>query len=206
MEAVTTVFGDTMHGHVIMSDDFQIPKLSDNPTPEERAEFVILRLEQFIRDNRTLDKGMSFKIWQSMAKTEIANALAEAETSQQKDDVITKRLLFTTAAAMVTIGFWGTAVSLNRFDYLAGGIICLIAGVFLFLSGYLFRNILMQFNFLCMQFAQQAQYMGGQNLPNLNLNEIVVTQFFGVMDFIWLLVVPMLTMRLFAEEVMPHFK
>ena len=132
MEAVTIVFGDTMYGHVIMSDDFQIPKLSDNPTPEERAEFVILRLEQFIRDNRTLDKGMSFKIWQSMAKTEIANALAEAETSQQKDDVITKRLLFTTAAAMVTIGFWGTAVSLNRFDYLAGGIICLIAGVFLF--------------------------------------------------------------------------
>ena len=121
-----------MHGHVIMSDDFQIPKLSDNPTPEERAEFVILRLEQFIRDNRTLGKGMSLKIWQLMAKTEIVNALVEAETSQQKDDVITKRLLFTTAAAMVTIGFWGTAVSLNRFDYLTGGIICLIAGVFLF--------------------------------------------------------------------------
>ena len=85
-------------------------------------------------------------------------------------------------------------------SYFVSPVAYVIAGVFLFLSGYLFRNILMQFNFLCMQFAQQAQYMGGQNLPPLNLNEIVVTQFFGVMDFIWLLVVPMLTMRLFAEE------
>ena len=132
MEAVTTVFGGTIHGHVLMSDDFQFPKLCDNPTPEDRAQFVILRLEQFIRDNRTLDKGMSFKVWQSMAKAEIASALADAENSQQKGNAITKRLLFTTAAALVTIGFWGTAVSLNRFDYIAGGIICLIAGVFLF--------------------------------------------------------------------------
>tara|TARA_Y100000588_G_scaffold212507_1_gene226585 strand:- start:686 stop:1474 length:789 start_codon:yes stop_codon:yes gene_type:complete len=86
-------------------------------------------------------------------------------------------------------------------SYFVSPVAYVIAGVFLFLSGYLFRNILMQFNFLCMQFAQQAQYMGGAGgLPNLNLNEIVVTQFFGVMDFIWLLVVPMLTMRLFAEE------
>jgi ABC-2 type transport system permease protein len=74
-----------------------------------------------------------------------------------------------------------------------------IAGVFLFLSGYLFRNILMQFNFWCIQFSQRAQFMQG-GMPNLNLNEMVVTQFFGVMDFIWLLVVPMLTMRLLAEE------
>ena len=86
-------------------------------------------------------------------------------------------------------------------SYFVSPVAYVIAGVFLFLSGYLFRNILMQFNFLCMQFAQQAQYMGGAGgLPNLNLNEIVVSQFFGVMDFIWLLVVPMLTMRLFAEE------
>ena len=76
-----------------------------------------------------------------------------------------------------------------------------IAGVFLFLSGYLFRNILMQFNLWCLQFSQQAQQMGGMGgMPALNLNEMVVTQFFAVMDFIWLLVIPMLTMRLFAEE------
>lgn len=84
-------------------------------------------------------------------------------------------------------------------SYFVSPVAYVIAGVFLFLSGYMFRNILMQFNLICLQFSQRAQFMQGQ-MPSLNLNEWVVTQFFGVMDFIWLLVVPMLTMRLFAEE------
>jgi ABC-2 type transport system permease protein len=84
-------------------------------------------------------------------------------------------------------------------SYFVSPVAYVIAGVFLFLSGYLFRNILMQFNFWCLQFGQRAQMMGGQ-MPALNLNEMVVTQFFSVMDFIWLLVIPMLTMRLIAEE------
>jgi ABC-2 type transport system permease protein len=85
-------------------------------------------------------------------------------------------------------------------SYFVSPVAYVIAGVFLFLSGYLFRNILMQFNIWCLQFAQRSQTMGMRGMPNLNLNEMVVTQFFAVMDFIWLLVVPMLTMRLFAEE------
>ncbi|MEW6752296.1 MAG: ABC transporter permease subunit [Candidatus Latescibacterota bacterium] len=85
-------------------------------------------------------------------------------------------------------------------SYFVSPVAYVIAGVFLFLSGYLFRNILMQFNYWCLQFAQRSQMMGMQGMPNLNLNEMVVTQFFAVMDFIWLLVIPMLTMRLFAEE------
>ncbi|HEX9703015.1 MAG TPA: hypothetical protein VGA19_09190 [Rhodospirillales bacterium] len=114
-----------------MDEEFKIPVLTDNPTPEERAEFVILRLEQFIRDGRSIDEGMSFKLWQAMAKVEIANAIAEAEAKSQKDDVITKRLLFTFAAALVTVGFWGTAVSLHKVAYIAGGIVCLLAGLVL---------------------------------------------------------------------------
>ena len=84
-------------------------------------------------------------------------------------------------------------------SYFVSPVAYVIAGVFLFLSGYLFRNILMQFNFWCLQFSQQ-QGMAGMGMPTLNLNEMVVTQFFAVMDFIWLMVVPMLTMRLIAEE------
>ncbi|MFT5090130.1 MAG: ABC-2 type transport system permease protein [Candidatus Latescibacterota bacterium] len=84
-------------------------------------------------------------------------------------------------------------------SYFVSPVAYVIAGVFLFLSGYLFRNILMQFNLLCLQLGQRAQQMGGQ-MPALNLNEMVVVQFFAVMDFIWLLIVPMLTMRLYAEE------
>ena len=85
-------------------------------------------------------------------------------------------------------------------SYFVSPVAYVIAGVFLFLSGYLFRNILMSFNFYCQQFSQRSQFMSGAGMPQLNLNEMVVTQFFGVMDFIWLMVVPMLTMRLFAEE------
>lgn len=38
-----------------------------NPTPEQRAEFIVRELEEFIRKNRTVG-GMSFSEWQDMAK------------------------------------------------------------------------------------------------------------------------------------------
>lgn len=85
-------------------------------------------------------------------------------------------------------------------SYFVSPVAYVIAGVFLFLTGYLFRSILMQFNLICLQYAQRSQMMQMGGMPPLNLNEMVVTQFFAVMDFIWLLVVPMLTMRLYSEE------
>ena len=39
-------------------------------------------------------------------------------------------------------------------SYFVSPITYVVAGLFLLISGFLFRNILMQFNFLCMQFAQ----------------------------------------------------
>ncbi len=114
-----------------MSEEFKVPELSADPSAEERAEYVIMRLEQFIREGRTIDEGMSFKIWQAMAKVEIAIAIAESELGQQKEESITRRLLFTFAGALVTVGFWGTAVSLHKVGYLVGGIICGLAGLVL---------------------------------------------------------------------------
>ncbi|MBC8337494.1 MAG: hypothetical protein H8E39_02270 [Alphaproteobacteria bacterium] len=114
-----------------MSEEFQVPVLSDDPTPDERAEYVIMRLEQFIREGRTFAEGMSFKVWQAMAKVEIAIAIAEAELGQQQEEAVTKRLLFTFAGALVTVGFWGTAVSIHKVGYLVGGIICGLAGLVL---------------------------------------------------------------------------
>jgi hypothetical protein len=113
------------------NDDFEVPQLSDNPTPAERAEYVIMRLEQFIRDGRTLDEGMSFQKWQAMAKTEIAIAVAEAENSQEHGEINSRRVLLVAAAAMVTIGFWGTAVSVHNVGNMAAGIVCTIAGLVL---------------------------------------------------------------------------
>ena len=125
-----------------MSEEFQVPVLSDEPSPDERAEYVILRLEQFIREGRTFAEGMSFKTWRSMAKVEIAIAIAETELGQQKEEAVTKRLLFTFAGALVTVGFWGTAVSLHKVGYLAGGIVCGLAGLALMgIAGeWRFRN------------------------------------------------------------------
>ena len=111
--------------------DFQAPELPLNPTPEQRAEYIMMRLEQFIREGRSVGEGMSFKQWQAMAKTEIAVAVAAAQNEVQKDDPVTRRLLFMTAACLTTIGFWGTAVSLHKTAYLAGALVCAGAGILL---------------------------------------------------------------------------
>lgn len=83
-------------------------------------------------------------------------------------------------------------------SYFVSPVAYVIAAVSLVLCGYMFRQIMMQFNQVCMIYTQQMRYGGG--IPNLNVNEFVVMQFFGVMYFIWLLLVPMLTMRLYSEE------
>ena len=119
------------------NDDFRVPKLHEHATPEERAQCVIMRLEQFIREGRAIDAGMSFKKWQVMARTEIATAIVEAEIAQNQDETNSRRVLFVAAAAMITIGFWGTAVSFNQVEHLAAGIICASSGaVLLFVIGH----------------------------------------------------------------------
>lgn len=116
--------------------DFRVPELSEHPTPDERAEYVIMRLEQFIREGRTIDEGMPLKKWQSLARAEIAIAVAEAENSRDHDEINSRRVLFTAAAAMITIGFWGTVVSFHDVGHLAAGLICAGAGVaLLFVAG-----------------------------------------------------------------------
>ena len=117
--------------------DSQVPEHREHPTPEERAQCVIMRLEQFIREGRTIDEGMSLKKWQAMALTEIAVAIAEAENYQNYDEINSRRVLFVAAVAMVTIGFWGTAVSFHQVGHLVAGIICAGAGaVLLFVIGH----------------------------------------------------------------------
>ena len=102
-----------------------------NPTPEDRADFVVERLAQFIRDGRTV-AGMPFKQWQQMARAEIADAVAQHELAAKNDEGVTRRLLFTFASAFVTIGFWGAAFSFGKTEYLFTAFICGLAGVLLF--------------------------------------------------------------------------
>jgi hypothetical protein len=112
-----------------------ISKSSKNPSPNERAEYVVLRLEKFIREGRTNNEGMSFRTWRSMAKENISNAISEAELVQVNEEIIPRRLLFTLAGALVTIGFWGTAFSIHNVSYIAAGIVCGLAGLVLLTVG-----------------------------------------------------------------------
>lgn len=102
-----------------------------NPTPEERAEFVVERLAQFIRDGRTI-AGMPFRQWQQMARAEIADAVRLQDLNREHDEGVTRRLLFTFASAFVTIGFWGAVFSMGKTEYLFTALICGIAGALLF--------------------------------------------------------------------------
>lgn len=106
-------------------------KMPAGISPEERADFIVKRLEEFIREKRNPGEGMSFKHWQALGKAEIAAAIAAAVKEQSQGDAGLKRVLFTAAAALVTVGFWGAAVSLGRADYVLAGVICFIAGIVL---------------------------------------------------------------------------
>ena len=114
----------------IKGDAAQVIRGDDNnPTPEERADFIMQRLEQFIRDGRTISEGMNLQKWQEMAKVEIANAIIESQTDAQDDDVVTKRLLFTFGASFTTIGFWGGLWAFDKAHYVAVAFLCGAAGM-----------------------------------------------------------------------------
>ena len=104
------------------------PKAPHGPSPEERADFVVKRLEEFIREKKS-PEGMNFKHWQALCKAEIASAIAAAVKEQTGGDAILKRVLFAGAAALVTVGFWGMAVSLGRVDYQIAGFVCFVVGI-----------------------------------------------------------------------------
>ena len=105
-----------------------------NPTALERADFVARRLEQFIRDNRTIDRGVNIRHWQAMARAEIVNAIEDAEADAQNDEAVTKRLMFIAASSLVTVGFWGVAFAWGRVGYLAVAVVCGLAALALFVG------------------------------------------------------------------------
>lgn len=101
----------------------------NDPTPEERAEYIVKRLELFIRENREPFKGMNFNKWQQLARVEIMNSLRDYEKNRYDQNQVTRRLLFIIGSSIATIGFWGVAAAFGRIDYMLAGMICLIAGI-----------------------------------------------------------------------------
>jgi len=107
------------------------PDNNAHPSVEQRADYVVKRLEQFIREGRTVAEGMSLKQWMDMARFEIANALMAAENAQHDDEAVFKRVLFTVAASLTTIGFWGVLFAYDKIQYLVVAIIFGITGIIL---------------------------------------------------------------------------
>jgi ABC-2 type transport system permease protein len=70
-----------------------------------------------------------------------------------------------------------------------------VIGVFVLLSGYIFWASLVRFSELCLRFGSNP-YFSSQ----LNVNDMVVRPLFGTMGIIFLLMIPVITMRLLAEE------
>ena len=102
-----------------------------DPTPQERADYVVRKLEQFILDGKTTEKGMSFRTWQAMARAELGNAFADIEQRklQRQADITVRRILMVGATALVTIGFWGAVMAVDRRYGAVAAILLAVAGL-----------------------------------------------------------------------------
>ena len=100
-----------------------------NPTPHERADLIVRRLENFIRKGRTEDGGINFRKWQEMAVLEVANAIRDAEKYLTSDQRFFTRCLSVGAASLLTIGIWGTVLAADATtDRQTAALILIIAG------------------------------------------------------------------------------
>jgi ABC-2 type transport system permease protein len=79
--------------------------------------------------------------------------------------------------------------------YFTSPLAYVIIGVFLALSGYIFWASLVRFSELCLRYGNNP-YVFNQ----LNVNDMVIRPLFGSMGVIFLLMIPVISMRLLAEE------
>lgn len=112
-----------------------------DPTPEQRADYLIRKLEGFIREGRSVN-GMSFKTWQTLARAELLNAFLDFEQKLEKSrqDSVVRRLILAGASGVVTIAFWGASTIVDRRwgglaseIFIGAGLLLAVVGVELFL-------------------------------------------------------------------------
>ena len=103
--------------------------LGKNPTPTERADLIVKRLENFIREGRTSQHGVAFKKWQEFAIDEVTNAIRDAEKHWRRDHRFLTSALTIGAVALLTIGIWGSALAADMApDRQTAALILMIAG------------------------------------------------------------------------------
>src|SRR3989339_741437 len=84
-------------------------------------------------------------------------------------------------------------------SYFTSQIFYIISAVFIFVIGNMYKNVFFEFAQKSMQLLKYPWNYGDANLNFINVN-VVSMQTFQYMNFILLLIVPLLTMRLYAEE------
>lgn len=103
--------------------------LGKNPTPRERADVIVKRLEQYIREGRSDQGGISFKKWQELAVHEVQNAILDAEKHWRQDQRFVTRGLAVGAVSLLTIGVWGTVLAADAApDRQTAALILILAG------------------------------------------------------------------------------
>ncbi|MEE9613807.1 MAG: ABC transporter permease [Thermodesulfobacteriota bacterium] len=83
-------------------------------------------------------------------------------------------------------------------SYFSSPVAYVVIAMFLLISGYLFYGIFAYFSTISFQAQMDPSIARQQNL--LNVTESVVRPLFGIISMIMLIMMPLLTMRLFAEE------
>jgi ABC-2 type transport system permease protein len=81
--------------------------------------------------------------------------------------------------------------------YSASPIVYIIGMVFLTISGYLYSDFLASFGMVSFRAINLDKMLGNQNI---SANSLVFVPLFSYMGFFLMLVIPLMTMRLFAEE------
>jgi ABC-2 type transport system permease protein len=84
-------------------------------------------------------------------------------------------------------------------SYFTSPIAYAVVMIFLLISGYFFYGILSSFVEFAMRAAFQAQYYR-MPAPKLDVNELAIRPLFQNLSVIFIFLLPMITMRLFAEE------
>jgi hypothetical protein len=122
------------------------PRLPGAPTPEERADLVVMNLENFIRDHRTRSlSGMKVSDWKSQARKAVLESLIEAEETQAGHLIHTNRWILVGCATVVSVGFWAAVYLVDK-DY--GTVAALLLGLFAFIliivamEGFLRRAVI----------------------------------------------------------------
>ncbi|MGD9639056.1 MAG: hypothetical protein AB7U85_08365 [Alphaproteobacteria bacterium] len=119
------------------------------PTPEERAELVVKKLEMVIRKGRDetakkvvmpdqsvhMMQGISYKKWQEAAKVEIAYAIRNAVLDEVKSSRMIQAFLMIAGSCCATLGFLGIGVVWGNMPKILIAVAAIATGAFLLFLG-----------------------------------------------------------------------